>query len=276
MKQAMNPRAPTRAMIATTIATAAAIAALATPSIGRSQPTPGQVEMRPANAAGPATTADDRTLSVTGSLTGSLTATTDYRFRGVSQTFGDPALQAGVDFTLPSNFYVGAWTSMVDKEIFANSRGFEIDLYGGYKWALGNGLVLDVGLLQYLYPTESLYSTLEGYAGVSWQWLSFKYSRALSNRFFGVQDARGSDYFDLTATYPIGNGFNLIGHYGVQRIENGGDYTDVRVGVTKDWRGFTWGASVYDTDSTFAFTNRAGRTRDLGDRALVLSVSKAF
>ena len=218
-----------------------------------------------------------RTLSVSGALTGSATLTTDYRFRGVSQTFGDPALQGGVDFTLPSNFYVGAWGSMVDKEIYANTRGFELDLYGGYKWSLGNGMLLDVGLLQYLYPTESLYSTLEGYAGISWEWLSFKYSHGLSNRYFGVSGARGSQYYDLTATLPVGNGFNLIGHYGIHRIHNnGGDYTDVRLGVTKDWKGFTWGASVYDTDSTFSFTNRAGRTRDLGDRALVLSVSKAF
>ena len=56
-------------------------------------------------------------------------------------------------------------------------------------------------------------------SGVSYEWLSFKYSHSLSNRFFGVSDARGSQYYDLTAIYPIGNGFNLVGHYGVQRIQ---------------------------------------------------------
>ena len=96
---------------------------------------------------------------MTGSATGSLTLTTDYRFRGVSRTFGDPALQGGVEFTLPSNFYLGTWASVVDKEIFANSRGFEWDIYGGYKWRMREGLVIDVGLMQYLFPTESLYST---------------------------------------------------------------------------------------------------------------------
>jgi uncharacterized protein (TIGR02001 family) len=219
----------------------------------------------------------NKTLSVTGSLAGNLTFTSDYRFRGVSRTFGDPALQGGLDFTLPSNFYIGTWASMVDKEIFSNSRGFELDIYGGYKWRMREGLVLDVGLLQYLFPTESLYSTLEGYVGVSYEWLSFKYSHSLSNRFFGVSGARGSQYYDLTATYPVGNGLNVIGHYGVQRIhDNGGDYTDWRVGVTKDWRGFNFGLSYYDTDSTFDFTNRAGRTRDLGEGGIVLSVSKTF
>lgn len=217
------------------------------------------------------------TLSVSGSLTGNLTLTSDYRFRGVSQTFGDPALQGGVDFTMPSNFYIGTWASVVDKEIFADSRGFELDVYGGYKWKLRQGLVVDVGLLQYLYPTQSDYSTLEGYVGLSYEWLSFKYSHSLSNRFFGVTGARGSQYYDLTANYPLGNGLHAIAHYGVQRIhDNGGDYTDWRLGVTKDWKGATWGASYFDTDSTFDFTNRAGRTRDLGDGGFVLSVSKAF
>ncbi len=220
---------------------------------------------------------EKKTLSLTGSPAGNLTLTSDYRFRGVSRTFGDPALQGGLDFTLPSNFYIGAWASMVDKEIFSNSRGFEVDIYGGYKWRMREGLVVDLGLLQYLFPTESLYSTLEGYVGVSYEWLSFRYYHSLSNRFFGVSGARGSQYYDLTATYPIGNGLNVVGHYGVQRIhDNGGDYTDWRLGVTKDWRGFNFGLSYYDTDSTFDFTNRAGRTRDLGEGGIVLSVSKTF
>jgi len=224
-----------------------------------------------------ATAQQKETFSVSGTLTGNLTLTSDYRFRGVSQTFGDPALQGGMDFTLPSNFYVGTWASIVDKEIYADSRGFEVDIYGGYKWRMRQGLVVDAGLLQYLFPTESVYSTLEAYVGVSYEWLSFKYSHALSNRFFGVSDARGSQYYDLTATYPLSDGLNVVGHYGVQRIhDNGGDFTDWRFGVTKDWRGFTFGVSYYDTDSTFRFTNRAGRSRDLGEGGLVLSVTKVF
>lgn len=217
------------------------------------------------------------TLSVSGSLAGSLTFTTDYRFRGVSQTFGDPALQGGAEFTMPSNFYLGTWASVVDKEFYANTRGLEWDLYAGYKRQLRDGVVVDIGLLQYLFPSESRYSTLEAYAGIGHEWLSFRYYHSLSNRFFGVAGARGSQYYDLTANYPLGNGLHAVGHYGIQRIhDNGGDYTDFRVGVTQEWKGLTWGASYFKTDSNFAFTNRAGRTRDLGEGGLVLSVSKTF
>ncbi|MGE0796818.1 MAG: TorF family putative porin [Lautropia sp.] len=217
------------------------------------------------------------TLSVSGQLTGSLSATSDYRFRGLSRTFGDPALQGGLEFALPSNFYVGAWASVVDKEIFANSRGYEIDMTAGYRQQLGSGIGLDVGLVQYLFPSESEFSTLEAFGGLSYRWLSLKYYYTLSNRYFGAGGARGTQYFDFTAAYPLGNGLSLVGHYGIMRGESGArDYTDWRAGVTKDWRGFVFGLSYYDTDSRFELTNRTGRTRDLGDGGLVLSVSKSF
>jgi uncharacterized protein (TIGR02001 family) len=217
------------------------------------------------------------TLSITGNLSGNLTATTDYRFRGLSRTFGDPAIQGGVDFTLPSNFYIGAWASIVDKEIFTDSRGFEVNLYGGYKWQLRDGMVVDVGLLQYLFPTSSDFSTLEAYGGVSYRWLYAKYYYTLSNRYFGAGNARGTQYLDLGANYPLGNGITAIGHVGFTRGESGArDYMDWRLGVTKDWRGFTFGLAYVDTDSDFEFTNRSGRTRDLGDGGFLLSVTKEF
>lgn len=219
----------------------------------------------------------NKTLSVSGTLSGNLAITSDYRFRGVSRTFGDPAIQGGLDFTLPSNFYVGIWASIVDKEIFANSRGYEVDLYGGYKWQLRDGMVVDVGLLQYLFPSSSDFSTLEAYAGVSYRWLYFKYYYTLSNEYFGAGNADGTQYLDFGANYPLGNGLNVLGHYGITRGQSGArDYTDWSVGVTKDWRGFTFGLSYVDTDSDFDFTNRSGRTRDLGNGGFLVSVSKRF
>jgi uncharacterized protein (TIGR02001 family) len=246
----------------TSLALGALVTGLLTPLAATAQQTGGK---------------DTESLTVSGSVTGNLSLTSDYRFRGLSRTFGDPALQGGVDFTLPSNFYVGAWTSMVDKEIFANTRGFEVDLYAGYKRQLRDGLLIDVGLLQYLFPNQSEFSTLEAYGGIAFQWLSFKYYYTLSNEYFGAGNAKGTQYFDIGATYPLGNGINVIGHVGFLRGESGArDYTDWRVGVTKDWRGFTFGAEYVDMDSDFEFTNRAGRTRDLGDGGFLLSVTKEF
>jgi hypothetical protein len=67
-------------------------------------------------------------------------ATSDYRFRGISQSRGDPAVFAGVDYThTPSGLYVGAWTSTIKwvKDAGASSGSYELDIYGGKRGQFG-------------------------------------------------------------------------------------------------------------------------------------------
>ena len=80
--------------------------------------------------------------------------TTDYRFRGVSLSGGDPAVQGGVDVAHDSGFYVGTWASSIDG---GDAYGeLEFDVYGGWSGDVSEGVTLDVGLLYYAYPTEEL------------------------------------------------------------------------------------------------------------------------
>ena len=134
------------------------------------------------------------------SLTANAAVVTDYRFRGISQSFKRPALQGGADFAHKSGAYIGTWASTVDKDFLADTKGLEIDLYGGYKFPLGAGWTGDVGILQYLYPGESLWNTTELYFGGSWEWFSAKYSYSIGNKTFGFLDSRGSGYLELNAT----------------------------------------------------------------------------
>ena len=212
------------------------------------------------------------------SLTANAAVVTDYRFRGISQSFKRPALQGGADFAHKSGVYIGTWASTVDKDFLADTKGLEIDLYAGYKFPLGAGWTGDVGILQYLYPGESLWNTTELYFGGSWEWFSAKYSYSIGNKTFGFLDSRGSGYLELNATYPIQEGFNLVGHLGTSRFKNNGaaDYTDYKLGVTYDWAGFTFGAAVVGTDEDIPFTKPGGKTRELGKAGLVLSVGKVF
>jgi uncharacterized protein (TIGR02001 family) len=211
-------------------------------------------------------------------VTANVAVTTDYRFRGVSQSFRRPALQGGVDYGHDSGLYVGTWASTVDDDFLTDTRGVELDIYGGYKFPLGKDWLLDVGVLQYLYPGESLWNTTELYVGASWNWFSIKYSHSISEDTFGFTDSRGSGYLDLTATYPLREGVNLIAHVGHQKFKNYSDidYTDYKLGATYDWSGFTWGAAVVGTDEDFTFTKPGGKTKDLGKATVVLSVSKTF
>ena len=73
----------------------------------------------------------------------------DYRYRGISQSRLEPAVQGGFDYADKSGFYVGAWGSTIKwvKDGGGNAN-VEIDLYGGYKGAVG-GAAYDVGFLRY-------------------------------------------------------------------------------------------------------------------------------
>jgi len=133
-------------------------------------------------------------------LTGNLGFVTDYRFRGISQTFEQPAIQGGVDYSHASGFYVGTWASNVYGGASAQPLGvayfngsMEWDFYGGFKFEVAKDLMLDVGLLYYWYPGakwanpgKDKYDNTELYIGASYKWLSAKYSHALSD-YFGIK-----------------------------------------------------------------------------------------
>ena len=207
----------------------------------------------------------------------------DYRFRGISQNFRYPALQGGLDFAAKSGWYLGTWGSMVNKDQYTDSygnggAGLEWDLYGGYKMDLGGGWVLDAGLLQYVYPGAGRNNTLEAYVSGTWDWFQVKYSHSLNDKFFGVEDARGSGYIDLTATYPVAPDLNVVGHFGYQRVGGHSDlnYSDYKLGVTYNWQGALWGAAIVGASEDAPFTYVGGKTKDLGGTGIVLSVSKTF
>ncbi len=77
-------------------------------------------------------------------LTANLSLVSSYRFRGIDQTFGKPALQGGVDYTHASGLYVGNWNSNVSSGAGFPDGNLEMDFYGGYKTTLGDFAVVSV------------------------------------------------------------------------------------------------------------------------------------
>jgi len=207
--------------------------------------------------------------------------TSDYRYRGISQTRRRPALQGGVDYAHnPTGFYAGAWASTIRWVKDTGGDGnVELDIYGGQKGEFGNGLAYDIGGLAYLYPNNRFSSlglananTFELYGQLGFGPAYVKYSHSLTH-LFGVPDSRGSGYLDVGADIDIAQGFVLNLHVGRQMIRNNpGDYTDWKVGVSKDF-GFVEAslAAVGTNIDTFAPNGR-----NLSDRGVVLTVSKSF
>jgi uncharacterized protein (TIGR02001 family) len=82
--------------------------------------------------------------------------TTDYVFRGISQTFEDPAIQGGFDVTC-GRFYAGVWASNVDFGAVGPAStvaNIEIDLYAGFKTTMGP-ISWDLGVIYYSYPGQN-------------------------------------------------------------------------------------------------------------------------
>jgi uncharacterized protein (TIGR02001 family) len=78
---------------------------------------------------------------------GEVGAVSDYRWRGISLTGNDPAVQAGVTVAHESGFYAGAWGAAPTRK----SGAVDIDLYGGYYFsALGGDF--DLSVISYVFP----------------------------------------------------------------------------------------------------------------------------
>jgi uncharacterized protein (TIGR02001 family) len=166
-----------------------------------------------------------------------------YRYRGIAQTKGDPALQGGVDYANANGFYAGAWGSTIKwiKDSGSDAKGpFELDLYGGYKFEAA-GASFDVGYLRYEY-TNNTYSKVTGvsantdevYGAATYGVVTAKYSYAFSD-LFGTANSKGSAYYDLSANFDLGNGFTLTPHAGRQEIKNSpNSYSDFALTLGKD------------------------------------------
>ena len=227
---------------------------------------------------------------------------TDYRFRGLSQTSLKPAVQLGVDFAHKSGFYLGAFGSNVSwvKDFNLATKGsYELDLYGGLKGSLTKDIGFDVGLIAYIYPSNNSGSagtpgagaytnanTNEIYAGLTYDVVSVKYSRSLGD-FLGNVKSGGSQYFDLSANFDLGNGFTLTPHIGSQRVPNqsfGGstdgkaaNYVDYALTLGKDFGGGLSGtAALIGTDTKKPGFYRDSNGKDLGKSTVVAGLKYSF
>src|SRR5688572_17326053 len=86
-------------------------------------------------------------------LSGSLGATSDFVFRGLSLTQGDPAAQASLDVEFPKEFYVGAFVATCDPNP-GDSPPVELDIWAGRYWRVSQNFSADVRLSQYTYPDD--------------------------------------------------------------------------------------------------------------------------
>ena len=160
-------------------------------------------------------------------LTGNMTIATSYRFRGIDQTFGKPALQGGIDYSHESGIYVGNWNSNVSSGAGFAEGNLEMDFYGGWKTTFAEDFGLDLGGIYYYYPgsnagplsytnSKDLGGSSSGtvhngelYIGASWKFVSLKYSYAVTD-YFSLPDSKGTGYLDLKIVPELHNAVKVL------------------------------------------------------------------
>jgi uncharacterized protein (TIGR02001 family) len=186
------------------------------------------------------------------SLTTNMGFVSDYRARGVSQTWRKEAIQGGLDLTHSSGFYLGAFGSNVTPNTYPDAN-VELDLYAGYNGEVAaiEGLGYTAGVIGYFYPNGSWkkyrttngvsntpgggrWDTYEANAGISYKWLSAKGSVTLGD-WYGAEKSTGwtkstsgTTYLELNAAVPTPlDGLTLIGHVGRLNVNGELDLTFV-------------------------------------------------
>jgi uncharacterized protein (TIGR02001 family) len=247
-------------------------------------------------AATPAMAQDQTDPAPAVTVSGSVAVVSDYKFRGISQTDGNFAVQGGITVSHASGFYVSVWGSSVDDYVTAHGTAHqEIDLIAGYKHSFDGGVTVDVGALYYVYPgtrasiDKSASDFVEPYASVAYaigpvtakvtgNYAPKQKALAIDQGQSGLLKKEDNFYLagDLSVAIPktpIGLTAHLGHTWGPSWLSGPTDeYTDWGVGATFTYKSLTFGVNYVDTDTTFITPS----SKDAAKGGILGSVSVAF
>ena len=247
--------------------------------------------------------------------TANVNLVSDYRFRGIDQTWGKPAVQGGADLALANGVYAGVWASNVSGNSYPGGS-LEMDYYAGYNGKFNDDFGFTVGGYGYYYPGANFsksarpsaaypapcaalpsqtLNTFELNAGVSWKWISYKLSVSTGD-YFGANASTGYSghtsgtlYHDLSATWAVADDISLVGHVGHTDVKAtyagiDPDYTDYRVTLSKTFTG-GWSVSAAAAGANNDRFYRPpvgglsfgnGETRNVNKPVLIIQAGRTF
>jgi uncharacterized protein (TIGR02001 family) len=202
-------------------------------------------------------------------VSGGVAVVSDYRFRGVSLSDKDFAVQPTITVSHESGVYIGAWASNLAEN---TGDDLELDIYAGF--AGGDEVTYDIGATYYIYP---------GVSSLNYMEFTGKLGSTFGPATIGVQLSyvpdqanTGNDdniYYGANASIAIPNTpVSIVGTMGVEdgAFTAGDEKVDWSLGLTADVSGFKVGASYVDTNRRSIFA--AGDSK----AGVVFSLSYGF
>ncbi len=196
-------------------------------------------------------------------ITANVALSSEYVWRGISQSDEDAAISGGLDFT-SDLFYAGVWASNVDFNDNSDTN-IEIDLYAGLASQFDNGVSWDAGVISYNYPDSSSDSLnfYELYGGLGY---AFEGGLEIGGKASWDPDNQNV-YLETSAAYPLGENVAVNAGLGNYSFDGAGDYTTWSIGGTYSAFGVDFALQYHDTDMD---GNR------LADQRVVFSISRSM
>jgi uncharacterized protein (TIGR02001 family) len=176
-------------------------------------------------------------------VTGSLGGTSDFVFRGLSLTRGKPAAQMSVDFEFPRELYFGAFAATTDPNP-GPSPNYEVDVWVGRYWSLGENFSADLRLSHYAYPDDPRRVTYDrteitgtvGYRNALYVAAIYSpHTRAVGSS-PGYHDDGAAWAFELSGRRPLNDRWAVsagVGHYDLEQVyDDSYSYWNVTVAAT--------------------------------------------
>ncbi len=193
-------------------------------------------------------------------LSGNVGLSSNYIWRGVTQTLDDSAISGGIDYANDSGFYAGTWVSSLGPIV-----QYEQDWYAGYGFKAGT-VDLDAGYIAYTYPVGSVNADFsEVYLNASYQNFGAGLAYTVSSDDDTTPEfSKGDLYLFVSADFEVKKDLNLgvlIGDYDFDD-PTGADYTHYQLSLSKG-------------DFSFAY-DKNDLTGIAGDARFTVSYSKNF
>ena len=206
-------------------------------------------------------------------ISGLATLTSEYIYRGLEMSDGNPALQLGLDYEHDTGFFVGVWASTIDIQTAMGSRDTELDYYAGFHYAAESPVTATVTLLRYSYPGQTgmhSYDYNEILVGASWReqyWIELGYTSDL----YGLD--RTARHWELRSEWPVASAWMLGATLGGNDMSDAGvsRYLHWDVGASARFSRLTFDLRWYDNELPDGFAALLS-----ANSQLVLSISAAF